>query len=277
MNKIGPLFVAGLIAAASHAQITALDTIADGIRPVYTLQDAGLKYMPARVQEQSNLNIYNQDLTVYRVLTVPPPPPGFTYNTLNYVTEDLFDTDPSNIEYMVYASAGFTFYTYVYREDGTLLLIADGLPNGGMAQYLIGGYDPIVPTDQGPMLHISPMPLATEVRRYLLPGELPCLGCAGVAGYTGMVGQTEVTDAMPPLVYPNPAEEQVTIRYALPEGERSGVLVLFDDQGRSVLTRPTDGTGQVRIATSLLANGAYHWRVITRNAVLPGSTLVVAH
>lgn len=274
MNRNRILLIGSLVASAGQAQIIPLDTIAEGIRPLYTLQDAGLKYMPVNPYQSSTANIYNQDLSVYRVLTIPPPPSGYTYNTMNYVTEDLFDTDPSNIEYLVHASAGFSFLTFVYREDGTLLFSTFGLPNGGMAQYLLGGYDPVVQTTMGPVLHISPMPIATEVRRYLLPGELPCLGCAG----TGVNGMTEMPDeGSDVLSFPNPASEQVTLEFELPAGQRSGLLVLFDDQGRSVVTRPVDASGQVRLSTAQFVSGMYFWHILTKNGMVQGDRIVVAH
>lgn len=268
------LLVAGLAFGRSEAQILPLDTIAEGIRPLYTLQDAGLKYMPADVQGLTSANIYNQDLTVHRVLTIPPPPSGFNYNGMTYVTEDLFDTDPTTIEYMINASAGFSFLTFVYREDGTEVFSANGLPNGGLAQYLAGGYDPIVPTPQGPVLHLSPMPLADEVRRYLLPGELPCLDCTSM-GITGMA--EEPGDGLDVLSFPNPAADQVTLEFNLPSDTRSGVLVLFDDQGRSVATRTVDASGRIQLNTASFANGMYYWHIITKAGMVPGDRIIVAH
>lgn len=275
MNK-HPLciIVAALCSWQARAQIVALDTIAEGIRPVYTLQDAGLKYMAITAYQLSTANIYNEDLSVYRVLTIPPPPPGFSYNAINYVTEDLFDTDPTTIEYLIHASAGFSFVTFVYREDGTTLFSTFGLPSGGMAQYLLGGYDPIVQTSSGPVLHISPMPLATEIRRYQLPGELPCLSCAGT-GVSGMVEEPDPDHTV--LSFPNPTSDLVTVEFVLPEGERTGVLVLFDEQGRSVLTRTVDATSTVRLATAGLPSGVYAWRVITKSGAVPGDRIVVDH
>lgn len=258
----------------AQSQIVPLDTIAEAIRPLYTLQDAGLKYMSGNAYQAPFANIYNEDLSIYRVLTLPPPPSGYTYNYMNYVTEDLFDTDPFTIEYLIYASAGFSYMTFVYREDGTLLFSTDGIPNAGLAQYMWGGYDPVVQTAMGPVLNISPVPLAPEVRRYLLPGELPCLGCGGVEAVGMAEGSGGANSA---LAFPNPAAEQVTLEFALPTDERSGVLVMFDDQGRSVATRPVDASGQVRMSTAALANGMYFWHIITKSGMVRGNRIVVVH
>src|SRR5436189_123913 len=112
----------------AHAQITVFATSTARLMQLTSLEDAGPKYIDLFTFGFSLpvVTIYNVDMTVYRELTLP----AGTYNYMALVTGDLFDTDPTTIEYAIQVDDGAE--VRVYREDGTLLLSkAPGvLPSG---------------------------------------------------------------------------------------------------------------------------------------------------
>jgi hypothetical protein len=58
-------------------------------------------------------------------------------------------------------------------------------------------------------------------------------------------------------VYPNPANDQVTI-----EGSISGRIAVIDLQGRTVIISTTNGAALVRIDVSAIAAGSYMLRAL---------------
>ena len=83
-----------------------------------------------------SLTIYNLDLSVHRVLNFPPPPPGMSWANLQYITEELFDTDPTTIEFLMTAHTSDgpgNMSVHIFHEDGTELFSqVPGTLTGGL-------------------------------------------------------------------------------------------------------------------------------------------------
>jgi len=79
-----------------------------------------------------------------------------------------------------------------------------------------------------------------------------------VTVHRGSVGQFEILD-----VYPNPAQQQATVRFAVPEGTEDVRLVLYDLLGRSVQALTVRGVGRQKMTldTVSLASGMYFLRL----------------
>ena len=122
---VGVLLTLLFTAAAANisAQITLIGTGTEPLRSVLSLQ-AGPKLIKG-TYDGGDITLHNTDLTIYRMLTVPPPPSGYTWSGATYITDELFDTDPTTIEFLL-AGTGQPLQsaTYVVREDGSVLFSA---------------------------------------------------------------------------------------------------------------------------------------------------------
>jgi hypothetical protein len=93
-------------------------------RPTYLLPSAGPKLI---VEDATTVYLLNLDLTPYLSFTLAAAPAGYSVQTRpRFVTEDLFDTDPSTIEYLLeyVPDTGSTYGFAIHRTDGTQLFQA---------------------------------------------------------------------------------------------------------------------------------------------------------
>jgi hypothetical protein len=267
-----------MLSATTSAQITPIGTSAH--RSVLTsLRTAGIKLVGPTITSfnDDSVHIYNTDLTLYATLHVPSPDANATGH-VHYITEDLFDTDPSTIEFMVWYihpdSIGSQYSVSIYREDGTLLLqqYPGSITIGGG---LSGYYEaPVYSTPNGPQLALGSG--ATQMV-YSLPGQFPCPECDGTLATSG--GE----QAAPPtgaglLLFPNPANEGAEVIYQLPQGTSTGPLVFYNTRGQMVMELPVHNTtDRVHVNTSMLAAGTYLYHLRTATEVIGGPRLVVVH
>ncbi|MEO8066467.1 MAG: T9SS type A sorting domain-containing protein [Flavobacteriales bacterium] len=241
---------------------------------LHTLETAGQKLFSYTAAQ---ITIYNLDLTTYASFNLPPPPANHTFNMVGYITEDLFDTDPTTIECMVYYSTSnpYTPATRVYRFDGTLLFEEiPGRPSGAV----IGGVAswPIFNSDSGTYMLISETATGTKV--YQLPGHMPCAtDCAGALITGG--GESFAPDpGTAVFMFPNPSDAGTEVVYQLPDGTRTADLFFYNTAGQKVLQVPVDNsTDRVHVSTSMLAAGTYLYQLRTGTEVIGGPRLVVVH
>jgi len=202
--------------------------------------------------------IYNMDLSVHRVLNFPPPPMGMQWFNMGFITEALFDDDPSTIEFTMVAGAGSSFATYVIREDGSVLFqrTPGNLVNGPI---FTAAYGPIFSTPDGTYMTIhTGGAVGGPVEVYRLPGQLPCFDCYGAPQGEGInVGGT--APELPThgfTLVPNPAgsEVQVIVDRSLSDPDAVSVL---DAAGREVLRQPLAAGSKLVVPLSGLASGRY--------------------
>ncbi len=78
-------------------------------------------------------------------------------------------------------------------------------------------------------------------------------------------------------LYPNPANNSVTLVYELPEGS-TAELLLFNSVGMLQWKQPLDsGITQMSFSTEQLATGVYHYRVNTNSDFQLNGKLVIIH
>ena len=269
--------VAMTLTLAASAQITSVGTL-ENFSVLTSLRSAGVKLVAGLDSWGGNdsIRIYNSDLSLYAAFPVPSPDPTATWSVL-YITEDLFDTDPSTIEFMVWyihPDSGFQHSVSIYREDGTLLL--EQHPGGVTIGGGLEGYykAPVYPTANGPQLAIN---TAGGVTVYNLPGQFPCPECDGSL-ITGGGGDQIAPPGTELLLFPNPANEGAEVVYQLPQGTTTGDLVFYDTRGQQVMLLPVDNsTDRVHVSTSMLAAGTYLYQLRTGTEVIGGPRLVVVH
>lgn len=237
------------IAFPSLAQISYEHTYT-GVSAAYIhLPAAGYKYYVMDVANKQ-CRIYNNDHSLWKSINLSIPS-GYYLCDIQFVTEDLFNTD-NTIE-MLYVSCNYNttlkYYTYdtrIVNEYGTVLL---SMPNAG--------YSYIYPAETGSKLFMwiydfSVFPETVNTMVYSIPGKLNTL-------------ITETADELKSSIggaYPNPAANEVTIPYFLPSNVNQAELKLYSMNGIPVKSYTVDHTfNTILVKTNELPAGVYVYRI----------------
>jgi len=259
---------------SSHAQIVEIGPTDYACYLVQTLV-SGEKYLsrPYYPLLPTGFTLLNTDLTIYQSVTYATPPPGYDgeeNRNANWITESLFDTDPSTIEYVRHLAPTDPFAlctsTGIYRDDGTLLYFFEE-----------GAITEIWNTPSGARMIVRPCHPDSLAKVFALPGSLPCVACDGTITPMSMMlgGQDELMPDGGIQAFPNPAADQATISYTLPEGTEHATLVLSTLNGSVVSRMAITGSGTRIITTADLAAGTYLYHVESDHGMIGAKRLVV--
>lgn len=288
MKRLFALLSSTFLFGALFAQITSIGTLPTSLQHptklMRTLASAGPKLIE---QGTTGCTLHNLDLSIYATITYPAPPAGFEWSTglPGYITEDLFDTDPSTIEYLMIATETGVIDSYataVLRADGTLVFWIDDEVTysiGGEIPYTISPY--VFNTPDGAVLVTKrdiPDQDEDEAHYYQLPGMLPCIECDGSLSASMMhVGLQE--DMPPPpqdvVTFPNPANTTTEIVFTTITANVLAVQ-LVDMDGRTVKRIPiTAGVQRLTVSVADVAAGSYAYWLESDQGIIPGTRLVV--
>jgi len=262
------------MASTSMAQFPVIGTAPETINEVIYTCSSGKKLLHQGVQGAAT--VYNLDLTVFVQIVPPTLTPPLTVSGTSFISQDLFDSDPSTVEYVLSyfeAIPGGLPGVMVMRTDGTVLFnafpaaISMALADEWGIYNTPGGAVMVIENNTQPPPYTSTL--------YQLPGSLPCFDCtsgniAMVAPEVEAVGEG---DAM--MLFPNPTDGAVSIRYALPDRNGRADLVIFDLQGAVVKRMPVSGSGTLSFTTSDLAAGTYLCQLQSEQGVVGAKRLVV--
>lgn len=277
-NVILTLFAATIFFTAKSQIITeavypggAMFLTPQYLHPVQ-LSVGGVKYCEF-YPSQAQIILYNLNHTVYRTINLPSINPGPGPVRICYVSDALFDQNTADIEYIIqYATPANYNRVAIYRENGTLLFQRDSVAIE--ACYWSEMPDRIFNTSAGTKMIISHQVAGTAIVLGL-PGHLPCKECDN-AGPTMIQSNENGSSTGAP--YPNPATDFTTIPYALPGGEQTGWLVLFNVTGQEVKRfQITNTFTSVTLSTADIASGTYSYRIEAGQTVLPGEKLIIIH
>jgi len=263
----------------AKAQITLEKTYltggnSNGQLNIIKLTTSGYKYL---VTDTSNIYLYSLNHSIFKTIPIPYNGP-YTYSPSSvhaiYVSEELFNTNPSDIEYM------FTYFNgighiKIYDEIGNILFSRDTVTVGGQT-YL--GYGTIVYTSSGVKMILSHKYGSDSAFVYSLPGILPCNDCtngvvSGLAnpdggGYGNQIGVSNS--------YPNPSINSTRIDYTFPSGVNEGEIVFYDLQGKEIKRYKVDKTfDHVLISTADIPAGTYFFQMQTSMQESEGKRIVV--
>jgi hypothetical protein len=260
--KIG--FYYGLLAAAlltgraAQAQITP-EKVYNGGGYMVRLSNGDYKYVMRDDNNQHTL--YNLNHSIFKQFT-PPVVSNAAPAGVAFVSDRLFDTNASTIEYLAFyynPTNGNAIRATVFSETGAALAVLD-------STYLADIYN----TPAGTKLlaeKVGYNSAGTRTRNYTrvysLPGQLALR--AATPSAAEQVGSA----------YPNPAHEKVTLPYAVPGGQ-TGTLQVFDLSGKRVATYQVDGHVKgLEISAHDLRPGMYLYSVTTSAGTTAGSRFVV--
>jgi hypothetical protein len=220
------------------------------------------------VFDYSDIKLYNLDHSLYTTIAIPPQTlPTFG---IYYLTEDLFDNDSTNLEYILATAIGTYNYVKVYRDNGTLLFQRDSANANAMN---------IAASDSGTKMVLGIYtPLFDHFEFYSLPGILPCtMTCGGTpTGETIQQSTWEKEKNNQQSPYPNPSSNQTHIPYQLPQGETTGEIIFYDLAGAEIKRYKVDTTfNELILTTSDLVAGSYYYQLQTAHAKSEGKKLMV--
>ena len=267
------LLTAGLTCSlfAGQAQITEIGVV-NNFSVLQTLPSVGQKFV--EMTGQTGFILRNLDLSVFQTVTYGTAPAGTQWTGPGLITESLFDTDPSTIEYLVMAvdQSDWTWTTFIFRTDGTQLLMAEG------QRFL---YEPTaINTPDGTLMFLYSPDISgvhSNAHVYSLPGIVPCVACDGTISAEGMMLGTDDGMGIQGGIraFPNPAGTQATISYTLPLDAGRATLVISALNGAVVSRMAITNSGTKTITTADLAAGTYLYHIETDDGVIGAKRLMV--
>lgn len=262
-----------LLALSSNAQIVELANASVRYDAISSLEQAGPKLFS---WGSTGFQVANMDMTPYTSCTYPPPPFGHAYNSIpQYITEALFDTDPTTIEFMIqtYNAETNSMGTLIARTDGTVLLSDTAFTPGGINGVVpVTSSPPVIPTPDGTVL-VLVSAAGTGSRTYSLPGSLPCLDCSGAI----VTGDHELSGGIAQLsVFPNPGADRVQVLSG--RTDPSDMLKVFQSDGRLVGAFAPRTNGLYEIPVAGLVAGNYKLVLVGAQGATQGAgQLIVVH
>lgn len=225
----------------------------------------------------STITLYNMNHSIYRTINIPSQ--SAAYYEVYYLTDCLFDTDTTDIEYMIVQNTGPVTSVSIYNESGSTLAFLDSamIYHARYADPMPGLSSGIMPTATGVKMSVF-KPFLDSTYIYSLPGRLLCAPCGG--GPSGVYYSVEETAAVSTnrLPYPNPANESVTIPYVLPNGASRGQVLIYDLNGKEVASYEVDNRFlELLIMSGTLPAGTYYYSVVANGQATKGNKLLIVH
>lgn len=241
------------------------------------LTTSGYKYY---ARDTSQITIYNLNHSVFRSFTIPTLPTTDTYVGCMYVTEELFNTNPNDIEYLILYRDTIgpgplgDQHLIVFDEFGNTLFSRDSATT---AAHVFSAGAPnigIYYTSSG--VKMSLLLPGNRYEVYSLPGILPCNDCTG--GVISGLSPSAFTYESPQVgnPYPNPTGTELVLPYALPQGNSRGELVVYDAMGAEVKRfEVTNAFSNLLLDVQEFAAGTYYYSIYSNNEIIPGKKFIV--
>lgn len=275
-----------LIARIGLSQITLDHSTNVGGFYLSKFSNNGYKYV--QIVGTSSVNIYNLNHTLFNTFNVPAPYNNNLYltTTVRYMyllTDNLFDTD-NGFEYVIVTNAsggGPIVNVTILNDNGTIIMSKDsaqlaGSYNGAVMAYYITDVIYFDGISTKMKLNYLNLPGLTYKRTeiYNLPGYIPCQGCT-TGAVTGLSSNGENPVIESPQFFPNPASDQLKLKYKLPDGSRSAEMKIYDTQGKLVDEfKVTDAFDFIYLPTNF-NNGLYLYSLIVDGKVVKTEKIVL--
>ncbi len=241
-----------------NAQISLQHTFSDMSAGITSLSDGSIKYYTMNVAGQQCL-IYSDGFALEKTVDIPIPF-GYTLYDIQYVTDNLFDTDDlieMAITYYRYDTVAL-YWEYggmVINENGTILL---SMPGSGYLSLM-------QPTESSYQLFswvydYSVYPSTVDTKVYSLPGSW-------------INTRTEELYSLKNPAWPVPANDHVNI--PVPDNTSSAELLVFDMNGRQIRKIITqEGRSLVQLNVSQFAPGIYHYSLQSSDGMLSSGKFI---
>jgi len=223
------------------------------------LTNGGYKYYWLD-QTNNQIKMYNSNHSIFKTINVTPPTTPFTYGGINYISDNLFNSD-NLVEFMIsyYNSGTSSYQSKLFNESNSILFSSNTA--AGELLNLTGNYKLKIGTINGDSTLI-----------YSLPGSLPCDACGGP---TSIVKNNSTTSTMP-NAYPNPTSTQITIPYTLTNSDTKGKINIYDINGKIIKEYNIDSTfDNLILDTQEFSAGTYYYNLTTKSGVSDAKKIIV--
>ena len=274
MKKL--LIILMIISVNGFAQITLEQTypIANSsgdYLKLIKLSSSGYKYV---AHDTSSIYLYNLNHTVFRTISIPHSPGELNWGQFftMYISEELFNTNPADIEYLLYYNHG-TPHCKVYEESGNVLFSLDSIYANQAQDIGYGNENFISYSPSGYKMILLNMNLGNQV--YSLPGFLPCQDCSNSV-VTSIRTDNNINKEGNISNYPNPNSGETTIAYTLPQGTTIADLVIYSITGQELKRyKVTSAFHDILISTTDLEAGTYYYQIQTTTGFSAGKKMIV--
>lgn len=225
------IFIFILLSSRGYSQIT-LDYQSSTPLVYFKLNNSETKYYKDDINSINSTNqlmLYNLNGSLYKTIQIPSIPNSYI-SKIDWITETLFDNNPSNIEFLAFywsdSASWIQVQARVFREDGTILL--DEL-NARSYFYINLSYNTplIYLTEEGPKLMLDYQYAKGnyyQTKVFNLPGEIP----------TGIQLNQQERDTRLSL-YPNPNNGSFFVNFHS-NSENTHIIDLYSTNGKLIET-----------------------------------------
>jgi len=230
------------------------------------LSNSGYKYVIPDLLN-NKITLYNLNHSVFKTLNLPITSTNIYFYD---ISEDLFDTNPTTVEYLIYYYS--TNKIVIADESGTILLSKDSAQLGG---YMFDHSQHIVWTPTGVKLLLASSVLA-KVYSYNLPGNIVCSDCTN-GQITSIMQSSGDNNAEQSLPYPNPTSNSLKIKYTLPKDIQKAKISFYNTQGKELKTMDIDNNFNditVDKGTLGVTSGIYFYKIYTADKVLSTNKII---
>ncbi len=249
---------------------------------IIKLHLAGYKYLMVDLPG-SQMKLYNTNHSLYKTITIP----NITSSNKQVyaLTDQLFNTN-SLIEFGLSCvtqtqppNVSITYTFFVFDENGALLFQRD---SATIVQTMTGAnpminYDPIYSIGTGAKLKLGIGSPALYHEIYALPGSIPCTECT--EGSLGIVGIQPLTESSTETAhfFPNPANDQLKLKYTLPVGAQKAEIKIYDLQGKLIDELTITNDFDFIYLPSDYNSGLYLYTLLVDGKVIKTEKIILSH
>ena len=234
---------------------------------IIKLSNSGYKYVLPNYASNSVV-LYDLNHTIFKTLTLP------TFNmgqTCLYISETLFNTDPSDVEYLLKHYNYSNYVTVIVgNECGTILFSKDSVElgydyytNDGAVRYTPSGVK---------LLLYSPFNNNSYV--YNLPGNLVCETCSEDLPMS--INNSSMYDGNV-IAFPNPSDNEIKINYTLPTGSKAKIT-FYKEDGKELRTFDIDDhINYITVDKEMLGvqNGLYLFKIYSGSKSISDGKIII--
>lgn len=238
------------------------------------LSNSGDKYYRLD-NASSTLIIYNLNFSIFKTINIPS---GIAFPKIYAVSEDLFDTNNTTVEFLTVdltSSGGYVkpkvsildeLGNIIFQRDSCMInstgfTINDWHNNNAFIVKVATGVKMILTK-----VYASPSTTCDQFV-YSLPGQLACQECVG--GITTLIQNPisiSPTNETTLKIFPNPSDETTNIEYSLPQGQTNAELIVYSTDGKEVKRVQIDNfMNKIVLKNSEFAHGNYLLKILTKD------------
>ncbi|MBL7937230.1 MAG: T9SS type A sorting domain-containing protein, partial [Bacteroidia bacterium] len=238
------------------------------------------------IKNSNLINVYNTNNTLYTSFAIPTP--SNISQSVGYVSDNLFDTDPG-IEYYMTTYEGtppanvvnnFKIYnsdgSVLFRRDSASLYHNSGSGNGSSNFGLFNSH-PIFFDGTSTKMRILKQIAAGnnyKLEFYNLPGSLTCADCSN--GFVESVSSdADYGNGNGFKIFPNPASNEIKLKYSLGNNITAAKIKIVDINGQAMESFDVTSSFDSIYISDKYSNGLYFFQIIINDKIVHTEKIVI--